>query len=88
MNNNERTIILVGAGFVGLTIVNYIKTTRDERRKRTAKCAEAKRQRQAMNVAVKRVQDKIRNGEYGDKVNMKRAYEDFEFETIAERFKD
>ena len=88
MNNNERIIILAGAGFVGLTIVNYIKTTRTERSKRTAIDAESKRQMQATTVARKRVQDKIRSGGYGNKLSMKRAMEDFEFETIAERFKD
>lgn len=88
MTNQERTIVLAAASFVALAIVKSIKTTRNERRKRTVIDTETQRQKQAMQVAVKRVQDKIRNGGYGDKVNMKRAFEDFEFETIAERFKD
>jgi len=85
MNDKEKTAVAIATVASIIATVSYIKTIRDERRKRVAIEVEKNLQIQAMNVAVKRVQDRVRRGGF-DHLTMDNLMTDFDFETIAERF--
>ena len=88
MNSKDIATAAVVAGSVTIAIVIRIKTSRNERRKRTEINAETQRQIQAMKAAAIRVGEKINKGGYDKKPSIDQAMIDVKFETIVERFKD
>jgi len=85
MNDKEKTAVVIATVASIIATVNYINSCVMSDVNGLRSKLKKNLQIQAMNVAVKRVQDRVRRGGF-DHLTMDNLMTDFDFETIAERF--